>query len=208
MESELIFKLILQYRYWILIPLSLVEGPVVAFFSGTLSSFGYFNLPLLAAIFFIRDITLDILYYILGFYGANKRFAHRALRRLGLTEEHFTHIRALWDKHPFRTMFVGKVAYGIATAFIVFAGTVKISFWKFLKYGSLAAIAQYWTLLAAGYWLGDSFHDIAVAVLRTFEFAFLGIAIGITAYYIISFRMRKTFLREERQEEEEEKAKR
>ena len=70
MESELIFKLILQYRYWILIPLSLVEGPVVAFFSGTLSSFGYFNLPLLAAIFFIRDITLDILYYILGFYAS------------------------------------------------------------------------------------------------------------------------------------------
>ena len=193
--------LIIQYRYWILIPLSFVEGPVVAFIAGTLATIGYFNMYALAAIFFIRDIGLDIIYYAVGFYGANTVFARRLLKKIGLTSVHFDHIRKLWERHPFRTMLIGKLSYGIATAFIVLAGTVKMPFMKFLRYGALVAITQYWALLILGFMLGNTFRDFVERIISTLEYALLGLAVLMTIYYIVSFRMRKEFLKEEKQAE-------
>ncbi|MDP2665084.1 MAG: hypothetical protein Q8P23_00320, partial [bacterium] len=69
MSVDFITELILQYRYWILIPLSLIEGPVVAFVAGTLASLGYFNMSFLAVLFFVRDVGLDGVYYAIGHFG-------------------------------------------------------------------------------------------------------------------------------------------
>ena len=59
MSPDFITEILLQYRYWILIPLSLIEGPVVAFVAGTLAALGFFDIYFLAALFFVRDVGLD-----------------------------------------------------------------------------------------------------------------------------------------------------
>ena len=69
MSVDFITELILQYRYWILIPLSFIEGPVVAFVAGMLASMGYFNIYFLSALFFVRDVGLDGVYYAIGHFG-------------------------------------------------------------------------------------------------------------------------------------------
>src|SRR5689334_7731486 len=117
MSVEHITTLILEYRYWILIPLSLIEGPIVAFVAGTMAAVGLFNIYLLALLFFVRDVGLDGVYYAIGHFSGRSTFAQKMMHKIGITPDHLDHVRELWERRPGVTMFIGKISYGIASAF-------------------------------------------------------------------------------------------
>lgn len=202
MSINFITQVILQYRYWILIPLSLIEGPVVAFVAGTLASFGYFNIYFLAGLFFLRDVGLDGVYYAIGHFGGRTAFAERMLAKIGITDDHLDKVRVLWEKRPFTTMFIGKLSYGIASAFIVVAGMVKMPLRIFFKYGIVVAILEYGLLLFAGYFLGESLGGKIVRVIENVQYVIAFAAVVISAYYILSWYMRRKFLKVDKELEE------
>ncbi|TSC64842.1 MAG: DedA protein [Parcubacteria group bacterium Gr01-1014_91] len=199
MSIDFITEVILQYRYWILIPLTFIEGPVVAFVAGTLAAVGYFNIYFLAILFFVRDVGLDGVYYAIGHFGARTRFVQRMLNKIGVTPDHLEQVRVIWEKRPFWTMFIGKLSYGIASAFIVVAGTVKMPLTTFFKYGSIVAVLQYGILLFAGYYLGTSFGGDAAQIINNVQYVIAFAAIAITLYYIFSWYMRRKFFEEEKE---------
>lgn len=198
MSVDFITELILQYRYWILIPLSFIEGPVVAFVAGMLASVGYFNIYFLSALFFVRDVGLDGVYYAIGHFGGRTNFAKRMLNKIGITTDHLEQVRVLWEKRPGWTMFIGKLSYGIASAFIVVAGMVKMPLSKFFLYGSIVAVLQYGLLLFAGYYLGESLGGNIVHIIENVQYAIAFAAIVISGYYLFTWYMRKKFLKEDR----------
>lgn len=153
-------QLLLEYRWLILIPLSFLEGPVVAFVAGALASLGYFNVFTIAGYFFIKDLAFDAGFYYLGYRGLHWRWVRRSLKKVGVAEEDFASVKERWERRPGWTMFLGKVSYGIAMGFIVAAGAVRMSLPKFFAWGAVAAVAQYWTLIAAGYFFGASFGSL------------------------------------------------
>lgn len=195
MSIEYVTQLILEYRYWILIPLSFIEGPVIAFVAGTLAAVGYFNVYFLAVLFFVRDVGLDGVYYALGYFGGRTTFAGRMLTKIGITSDHLEKVRLLWAKRPGITMFIGKLSYGIASAFIVVAGMVKMPLGAFFAYGSIVAVLQYGTLLFAGYFLGASLGGSIANIINNVQYAIAFVAIAISAYYILSWSMRKKLLK-------------
>lgn len=202
MSVEFITELVLQYRYWILIPLSLIEGPVVAFVAGTLASLGFFDMYFLAALFFIRDVGLDGAYYAIGHFGGKTAFAERMLAKIGVTDDHLGRVNELWKKRPFMTMFIGKLSYGIASAFIVVAGMVKMPLRIFFKYGIMVAILEYGSLLLAGYFLGASLGGSIVRIIENVQYAIAFASIAIIGYYVLSWHMRKKLLAADKKIEE------
>ena len=203
MSVDSLTELLLQYRYWILIPLSLIEGPVVAFVAGTLASLGYFNIYFLAVLFFVRDVGLDGVYYAIGHFGGRTAFAERMLKKIGITDDHLENVRVLWERRPGWTMFIGKLSYGIASAFIVVAGKVKMPLSKFFFYGSIVAVLQYGTLLYAGYFLGASLGGSIVKIIENSQYVIAFAALVISGYYIVSWRMRKKLLKNDAEIEKE-----
>lgn len=201
-ELDVTTQLILEYRYWILIPLSLIEGPVVAFVAGTLASAGFFNIYFLAALFFVRDIGLDAGYYAIGHFGGHTRFAERMLHKIGITDDHLEQVRILWEKRPGMTMLIGKLSYGIASAFIVVAGMVRMPLRVFFTYGALIAVLEYGTLLLAGYFLGATFGGTAAKVISNVQYIIAIATILISAYYIFSWYMRRKLLKEDKKIED------
>ena len=197
MSPNAITQLILEYRYWILIPLSFVEGPIVAFAAGTLAAVGLFNMYFLAALFFIRDVGLDAVYYAIGYFGGRTSFAERMLAKIGITEDHLGQLRVLWVRRPAITLFIGKLSYGIASAFIVVAGMIKMPLKIFFKYGIFVAIVEYGFFLLAGYYLGAAFGGTAEAVIRNVQYVVAGATLLISAYLFISWKMRSRFLKED-----------
>lgn len=200
MTPDSITQLILDYRYWILIPLSLIEGPVVAFIAGTLAATGFFSFPILAVLFFIRDLGMDLVCYAIGHYGGRTKLAERMLAKLEITPDHLDHVRGIWARRPGLTMFVGKLSYGISAAFIVAAGMIHMPLKKFIYYGSIIAVAQYGTLLLLGYFLGVGVGGSMVRIIENVQYVILFATVAISGYYIFTWRMRKKFLREEKEE--------
>lgn len=202
MSVEFATELILQYRYWILIPLTFIEGPLVAFVAGTFAAVGYFNIYFLAVLFFVRDVGLDGVYYAIGRFGGRTSFAERMLAKIGITDDHLEEVRLLWARRPGWTMFIGKLSYGIASAFIVVAGMVGMPLAKFFAYGSIVAVLQYGTLLLAGYFLGASLGGNIVHVIENVQYAVAFAAIVISGYYLFTWYMRRKFLKEDKKIEE------
>ena len=195
-------QLIVEYRYLIIVPLALIEGPIVAFIAGGLAAVGYFNIFGLAAFFFARDMGMDALYYALGYFGGRTGFAHRMLTKIKVTDEHLEGVRLLWEHHPLSTMFVGKLSYGIGSTFVAVAGMVRMRVTTFFKYGALVAITQYWSLLAIGYFFGNTFGGKIENVLSNMQYVLLGVGIVVTIYYVVSWRLRKKFMAQTEKEEE------
>ncbi len=195
MSPEHLTQLILEYRYWILIPLSVIEGPVVAFVAGTLAALGYFNVWILVIFFFARDMIMDAFYYSLGYYGGKTAIAQKLMRKIGVEQSHLEDIRKLWEKHAGKTMFLGKLSYGIASSFIVFAGTVHMPLRKFFGWGAVVAVVQFGTLLFLGYYFGEAFGDTK-NIIDILHYIVGGVTIAGIAYYIFSRYMRKELVRE------------
>jgi len=176
-------SLIIEYRYWILIPLSFIEGPIVAFLAGTLASLGYFNIWVLGVFFFFRDILVDAACYGLGYWGAGTVWVRTLIRRMGVTDEHLGEVRALWHKYPGRTMFLSKLSYGVAAGFIVVAGLVRMPFRTFIKYGAIVTVCHYILLLVLGYFFGVSFGGSITGILEKIPYVVAVLSVIAIIYY-------------------------
>jgi membrane protein DedA with SNARE-associated domain len=202
MSVDFLTQLILQYRYWMLVPLSLLEGPVIAFIAGTLASTGFFSMYFLVPLFFVRDVGLDGVYYAIGYFGGHSAFSQKMLKKLGVTDDHLEQVRVLWAKRPGTTMLIGKLSYGIASAFIVVAGMIKMPLRIFFTYGALVAVLEYGTLLYVGYFVGASLGGSITHIINNIQYGIAAVALAISAYYLLSWRMRKKFLDAEKKTED------
>jgi membrane protein DedA with SNARE-associated domain len=197
MSPQHIASLIIEYRYWILVPFAIVEGPIVAFISGTLASLGYFNIFVLMVFFFARDMIMDAAWYYLGYFGYRTAFIKRMLAKMNIQESHIKDVHELWDKYPARTMFIGKLSYGIAAAFVAVAGVVKMSLTKFFSYGALVAVVEYGGLLLVGYFFGNAFGGSLTGIVDNIQYAVAGALALLSTFYILRWWIRKRFAKEE-----------
>ncbi len=181
MDLDSLTPLLIKYRYWILVPLSLLEGPTVAFVTGTLSSLGYFNPYVAYWIFTAKDIVVDGLYYYLGRFGGDKPFVTRMFAKARVTDTELAHVRALWEHHGWRTMCVGKLAWGLSPAFLAVAGVVAVPVPTFFRYAAGVALVQYAVLLILGYYVGHAIGTVSETI-RLFQYVIAGAVVVMIIY--------------------------
>ena len=201
MSPDVIHALILEYRYWILIPLTFIEGPIIGFITGALAKLGYFNPYLAFSIFIVREIIMDARYYLLGRKFEGTRFSDKMLKILKVTPDHLSSVRVLWDTRGLRTMFIGKLSYGVAHAFLFVAGMVRMPFSLFFRYALIVALVNYGGLFLLGYSLGGTFGS-AANLISNILYAIGVLMLVISSYYIFTFYMRKRLSDEEKKAEE------
>jgi len=200
MPLDAITQLVMQYRYWILFPLAFMEGPILAFVLGSLSALGYFSILPSFVILLIGDLVPDTAYYLLGRYGERKTFISRYAKKIGIDAEHFEAVRRLWSKHPAKTTFLTKFAYGLSTPLLVSAGVIGMPLHRFLRYTVSISIIQYGVLLALGYNFGRSFALVS-GTLEVVQLVAAGVAAVAVAYYFLMRYMRRKFMEEKAREE-------
>lgn len=196
MSPDTITHLIIEYRYWILVPLSFIEGPIVAFAAGTLAFLGYFNPYIAFTVFFVRDVVLDGFFYFLGKWGGKTNLAQRIMKKVGVTGEHLEDVHRLWKEHGFRTMFFSKLSYGLSAAFLLVAGIVEMDYRKFFRYAALVALAQYGVLFVLGYYFGNAFGTVS-RILDNLQYLVGGIVLVASGYYVFTRYMRGKLIEQE-----------
>jgi membrane protein DedA with SNARE-associated domain len=196
-----ILELLIHYRYYLLFPLACIEGPFISLAVGFLIYLGYFSFFPAYGLLILGDIVPDTFYYYLGRFGSRKRFVERYSERFGFVANNFTYIEKLWEHHPRKTMFFGKLAYGLSIPFLISAGLVRMSLKKFLSFTIPVTIFQYGIILAIGYSLGHSYY-LAEQYIRDTYMAIAGIiVVCIIGYIAISKYARTTIEVLEKEEE-------
>jgi membrane protein DedA with SNARE-associated domain len=181
MHLESLASVLVKYRYWILIPLAFIEGPTVAFVTGTLIPAGYFNLYLVYGIFIVKDFVVDGLCYYSGRVAGERAFVKRLLTRAHVTSADLDHVRLLWHRHRWRTMCIAKLSWGLSPALLAVAGIVAVPVAVFFRCAVGIALVQYGVLLGLGYYFGDAIGGVSRAI-RVIGFTFAAAVVVAMVY--------------------------
>ena len=149
--------LLLAYRYFILFPLAMIEGPIVAFAAGVLVSLDYLAMIPTFTILILGDVIPDMAYYLFGEFGMNTRFMEKYMERNSKAATHLESYEKLWHEAPAKMMFMSKLAYGLSTLLLVSAGMVKVPIGKFFRLALVVTLFQYGILFFLGYHFGGAF---------------------------------------------------
>ena len=183
MAPDHLTQLLIEYRYWIIIPLSFLEGPIVAFAVGTLSAYGIFDPFAAIWIFFAKDVIVDGLWYYLGRFAKNWGFVRRLLAKGGIITESTEKFREQWQGHAFRTMFIAKLPHGFSSAFLAMSGLIEAPVVRFFIYAGTIALLQYGVLFVLGYYFGSAL-GVSSSFITRFQYVMTGI-FTLAAIYIV-----------------------
>ena len=156
---EAIIHLLTVYKYFILFPLAVVEGPILAVIAGLLCIEGFLNPLIVYPIIVSGDITGDSLVYALGRWGKSQR-SRRWYRVAGLTAEKIGRARTYFEANPIKTVSLSKLILGVGVAGIFLAGNSKVPYGRFLAVCLGTSIAQYTVYLGVGLLFGRAYKEI------------------------------------------------
>src|SRR6185369_15827143 len=100
-----------HFKYIVIFPLAIVEGPIVTILSGLLVYLGQMNFILAYVLLAAGDLVGDVLIYYLGKYG-NRGFASRVMSFLGITRERVQLVEKKFLANPKKIFTIGKAAHG------------------------------------------------------------------------------------------------
>lgn len=177
-----IVSLLTHYKYLVLFPLAIVEGPILAVIAGFLCSNGFLNPFYVFPVIVFGDLIGDSICYSLGRWGMPK-FIRKIAWWLGLNPVRVERARIYFDSNPVRTVFLSKITLGIGVAGIYLAGNAKILYGKFIRICLITSLIQYVFYLGAGLLFGNAYIQInhyIDKIASIFIISFFGIILFIS----------------------------
>lgn len=166
-----------HYKYAIIFPISILEGPIIGIISGVLVATGVLGAVAVFFTLFAGDTVGDLLYYVLGRWGGTRFIQTRWGRRLGITPERVQYFSEQFTKHDWKILLVSKVDLtGLPTGVsILFAsGVARVPISKFLIYTTIPGIVRIMCLEGIGIYLGQGFLLGSAEIMKR-----LGVVSGI-----------------------------
>ena len=157
-----ILSLILKYKYTILFPILVIEGPIATIVSGILASPNYHEFNILFLYFFVlfADIFGDTMYYSIGRFACPKIISKFKKWR-GVTEDYETRVKSFFEKYGNVAIFLGKITHGIGWPIMLAAGSVRMPYFRFISYCIAVSVLKTAFLLAIGYYYAKDYSVIA-----------------------------------------------
>ena len=151
--------ILLTYKYWLILPLSIIEGPIVAMAAAFLASTGVLNIQIVYVLALAGDIIGDILYYALGRFGGepliNKygrfvRISHESVANI--KHEYFTRSTSLWQ-----VIILSKVMQAPSSLILITCGLTSVNFRQFFVITTVANIFKVLFFVLVGFYFGRAY---------------------------------------------------
>jgi membrane protein DedA with SNARE-associated domain len=187
-----VFAWLFVYRYPIVFPLAIAEGPIVMLLSGLLVRIGFFEFWPIYLLLIAGDLTGDIVWYLVGRHGARSlidKYGHF----FNLDEKSIEFAEDFFHKNQTRILFISKLTmgFGFAIATLVAAGAARVPFKKYLIINILGGFVWTGILMAVGYFFGNFYLFLNKGIRWMFIVAMIILA-GFAAYGF-SRAMKKNF---------------
>lgn len=156
---DAILGYLLTYKYFLLFPISIVEGPIVTIIAGFLGSQGVLSLPLALWTVVLGDMVGDLIYYALGRYAGNA-FLLKWGGRIGIHEAELLSLEDHFKTQGPKTLLIGKFTQAAGVVVLVAAGAARAPLGEFVAYNVAGTIPKSFVLLIVGYYFGEAYRQI------------------------------------------------
>ncbi len=171
---------IYAYKYFVIFPLVVVEGPIITVICGFFASTGQLNFPAVYLVIVIGDLVGDSLYYSIGRF-ASKSWLHRFGKYIGLDPQKIDKAENYFHNHPHKTFALGKLSHGPGILVLVAAGMIKIPYHKFILGNVLPTMVKSLILFLIGFYFGQAF----LRINKYLDFTALVIGILFVVAYVV-----------------------
>lgn len=150
--------LLLAYKYYILLPLSIVEGPIITVIAGFLASTHSINPFAVYGVVVAGDILGDAGLYSLGRWGGGSVTKYG--KWFGVTEQRLANAEDYFAKHHRRAVAMSKLIHGVGVSGLVAAGVLRIPYLKYMRTCLIISLAQCAAFLVIGILFGSAYVQI------------------------------------------------
>ncbi len=185
-------NLLLHFKYTILFPIAIFEGPIISVLAGLLVSLKEMNFYLALTLLVLADLVGDMLFYAIGRWGSYSLIPKYG-QWVGITSYRFEKIRTVFNKHPNKTLLFGKWSHAFGMVVLISAGATHQKIKNYLLINLAGTIPKTLFFLLIGFYFGqaytkiDSYLSYAILIIT-------GITIvGIGFYFLISKAAQKYF---------------
>ncbi len=181
-----------HYKYLIIFPFTIIEGPIIIIISGFLVYLGFLNSISAYIILSLADIIGDCLYYTIGRYWREWRWIKKYMSYVGYNENSEAFLESHFRRHKGKTFLLAKISHGIGGAIQITAGIAKVNFWQFLFYSVVGTLPKTLVLMLIGFYLGNSYIKID-GLFNYIALITISISILIVFFYIVLQKRLKKF---------------
>lgn len=176
MENNLLL-LLEHYKYLLLFPLAIIEGPFIMMISGFLLKLGYLSLLPTCIVLMAGDFLGDLGWYALGYFWGWP-LVRKFGKFLGITEETIKIASKIFSGYKSIILFFSKITmgFGFALATLISAGIVKVPLKRFAVMNIAGQVIWTAMLLSVGYFFGTWYQSVDNWLSRLSAIAFLIIA--------------------------------
>ena len=187
-----VLELLLQYKYFVLLPLAMFQGSISSLISGFLIYQDLLNWAVAFIVILLGDFIPDTFFYCLGYFGRETKFVKKYVMDNKLFFHHHKVVNKLWAEHAKKTMTLGKLSYGFAIPFLITAGMVRLPYKKFISYAMTVSFFHYGTILLIGYLLGSSYAAAGFYVnFLHYGLTILSLTLLVIYFFAIRYARRK-----------------
>ena len=182
-NSSKLLLVLVKYKYAMLYPIAVFEGPILTIAAGVLSSLGIMHFWIAYPIIVSGDLTGDILYYLIGRLGREK-FIYKYGKYIGLRPDRLGRIEKMIQDNLLKVFVFGKFAHGTGSVLWVGTGLAKVNFRKFVIANFITTAVKTLILMLIGYFFGQAYQ-----ILDTyFRYIALFFAIFLMTLYFLLIR--------------------
>lgn len=174
-----IITLLLTYKYLILVPIAIAEGPIASVIAGFLVTLGFLNIFLVYVIIVLGDIIGDTAFYYLGYGG--KTILNKYGSFLGITQERLEQAKRYFETKHQKAIILSKIIHGVGIAGLVTAGILRIPYRRYIKSCITVTIPQSAVLVLTGVLFGHAYLQIG-KYLDYFAATISVVALAIVAF--------------------------
>ena len=188
MLVQTIFPWLVRYKYGLIFPIAVIEGPIIMILTGFLASLGFVNFILALFVVAIGDLCGDSIYFMIGKYG-KETFIRKYGHFIGINIERERKIENHFAEHADRTLLIGKFAHGVGAIILVAAGLANVPYRKVLALNALTTLAKTLFLMLVGYYFGQVYLQLNIYL----NYLALGLLILFIVIYIVVLKRKVLF---------------
>jgi membrane protein DedA with SNARE-associated domain len=147
---------LIAYGGAVILPLAVIEGPLVTVMTGVLSSEGYFSWYGVLCLLIAGDLVGDLLYYAIG-RGGGVPLGWIGRRLLSGRGAVTPALQARMRHNAPKMLLLGKWTQSLGCVVLIAAGMLRLPLPGFLLWNLIATIPKSGALFAFGYFADDAF---------------------------------------------------
>lgn len=153
---DIIVGWLAAYRYAVLLPIAIAEGPIISVIAGFLVSIGQMNFGIAFGLLVLGDVIGDFGLYSIGRWGGVK-LIEKYGRRFGVTPARVEKLETFFEKHAAKTLLFGKWGHAFGFPILVSAGVAKEPPLQFGLISVGGTIPKTFILMFLGFYFGSSY---------------------------------------------------